>query len=86
LKTTLRGKRRTARENEHHKRDPPGALEKQRMAGEWHSAFNQIFAEVGSRGLLEIRVSKVSHDPFFSSRQRSPQRTAQGGRGCVGDS
>jgi len=39
-------------------------LEKQRMAGEWHSAFNQIFAEVGSRGLLEIRVSKVSHDPF----------------------
>jgi len=41
-------------------------LEKQRMAGEWHSAFNQIFAEVGSRGLLEIRVSKVSHDPFAS--------------------
>jgi len=43
-------------------------LEKQRMAGEWHSAFNQIFAEVGSRGLLEIRVSKVSHDPFAFSR------------------
>jgi len=34
LKTTLRGKRRTAGENECQKREPPGASEKQRLAGE----------------------------------------------------